>query len=106
MQGDSSSSRVAPRDLVSKRPRGLHHAGGRPIAAVAVLAIYASLAGNATLAQPQLQPLHNHVRPEVIAGKAQFAGTVPEDQRLNFSIVLPLRNEAELNKLLVQLYDP
>jgi hypothetical protein len=31
---------------------------------------------------------------------------MPEDQRLSFSIVLPVRNQAELDKLLARLYDP
>jgi subtilase family serine protease len=39
-------------------------------------------------------------------GKAKQIGVLPASQHLNLSIVLPLRNQGELTKLLSRLYDP
>jgi subtilase family serine protease len=45
--------------------------------------------------------------PEAVAnGKAAMMGAVGPQQRLNFAIQLPLRNQAELSRLLRDLYDP
>ncbi|HEY1767345.1 MAG TPA: protease pro-enzyme activation domain-containing protein [Terracidiphilus sp.] len=52
------------------------------------------------------QLLHGHVRAAVLNGKAALAGALPSGQRLNLSIVLPLRNQAELTNLVSRLYDP
>src|SRR5579871_2912393 len=52
------------------------------------------------------QQLHAHVRPEITSGKAAKVGAMPPEQRLNFSIVLPLRDEAGLTALLKRIYDP
>jgi subtilase family serine protease len=60
----------------------------------------------AQAAQIPLQVLHNHVRPAVSNGQAALVGSLPSTQQLNLSIVLPLRNEAALDTLLDQLYDP
>jgi len=57
-------------------------------------------------AQPSLQVLHSHVRPEVSNGQAALVGPLPQTQRLHLSIVLPLRNQDELTRTLGQLYDP
>jgi hypothetical protein len=57
-------------------------------------------------AQQSSQVLHNHVHPEVTTGQAPLVGSLPSQQRMNLSIVLPLRNQAELASLLQQLYDP
>ena len=58
---------------------------------------------NVALAQQQLR---NHVRSEVTTGKAAYLGVLPPDQQLHLSIVLPLRNQAQLTSLLTRLYDP
>jgi hypothetical protein len=50
--------------------------------------------------------LHDHVRHEVTSGKARLAGIMPADEQMSFSIVLPLRNESELDRMLGRLYDP
>lgn len=57
-------------------------------------------------AQEARQALQHHVRTVVANGEAKPVGALPATQRLNFSIVLPLRNQAELSKLLGRLYDP
>jgi len=62
-------------------------------------------AGVCVSGQEKLQVLHGHVRRQVAEGKAQFIGTMPEDERLSFSIILPLRNQPELDRLLARLYD-
>lgn len=72
----------------------------------ALLAIIAILASFQAHAQGPLQRLHGHLRPSVAQGKAQFDGSMLDDEKLTFSIVLPLRNEAQLDALLQRLYDP
>ena len=52
-----------------------------------------------------MQILQNHVPPAVSSGRAAPMGPLPSDQNINFSIVLPLRNENELTNLLGRLYD-
>jgi subtilase family serine protease len=47
-----------------------------------------------------------HVRQEVTTGQAPLMGQLPANQSLKLNIALPLRNEAELDQLLQQLYDP
>ena len=81
------------------RKKSLAAAGAVNFAAVACLAPSPGLA-------QKLQVLHNHVRPEVSSGQAPLVGAEPPAQRMNFSIVLPLRNETDLNSLLTRLYDP
>lgn len=56
--------------------------------------------------QPTLQVLHRHVPAAVASGQAALVGPMPATQQMNFSIVLPLRNQSELTSLLSQLYDP
>ncbi len=58
------------------------------------------------LTQQAPQALHNHVPPVVSSGRAAIVGSLPSTQQLSLSIVLPLRNEAELDSLLGQIYDP
>lgn len=62
--------------------------------------------GSLALAQSSPQALHGHVRAAVLSGKAAPAGVVAPETRLNLSIVLPLRNQADLDSLLGRLYDP
>ena len=57
-------------------------------------------------AQQSSQALHNHVHREVTTGQAPLVASLPPQQRMNLSIVLPLRNQAELASLLHRLYDP
>lgn len=52
------------------------------------------------------QVLHSHVRPVVASGRAVPVGRLPLDTRLRLTIVLPLRNESELDDLLAKTYDP
>ncbi len=56
--------------------------------------------------QQSLQELHGHVRPAVARRQAEMVGSLPATQRMHLSIVLPLRNRAQLSKLLSELYDP
>ena len=56
--------------------------------------------------QSSLQVLHNHVRSAVSSAQAALMGPVPATQRMQLSIVLPLRNQTALTELLGQLYDP
>ena len=58
------------------------------------------------LGQPALQQLHDHVPIEVSSGSAVALGALPPSQSLDLAIVLPLRNQAELDNLLSDLYDP
>jgi Pro-kumamolisin, activation domain/FG-GAP-like repeat/Bacterial Ig-like domain (group 3) len=70
------------------------------------LALLLLLAGDAANAQAQIQTLGHHVRSEVLSGKAALVGPLAPDQQLNLSIVLPLRNQAQLTSLLARLYNP
>jgi subtilase family serine protease len=47
-----------------------------------------------------------HVREANLKGQAQYVGRLPETQSLRIDIVLPLRNQAELDSFLRELYDP
>src|SRR5579862_9140250 len=50
--------------------------------------------------------LTTHLPPAVANGQAARLGDLPPDQRLSLAISLPLRNEAALDDLLRELYDP
>ena len=55
----------------------------------------------------QGQPaLTQHTRDMVSRGQAAWIGRLPATQSLLLTIALPLRNEAELDELLQQIYDP
>ena len=56
-------------------------------------------------AQPRLT-LTTHVPPAVVNGQAALVGEMPSTQRMSLAVSLPLRNEADLDDLLQQLYDP
>ena len=58
------------------------------------------------MAQQPLQVLHRHVPLAVTRGQATLAGAMPASQQMHLSIVLPLRNQTELSRLLDRLYDP
>src|ERR1022692_3457563 len=87
---------------ISSNPRKLM-AISAGYAASAILIFTAWSIGQA---QQLPQVLHSHVRSVVSQGKATVVGLLPPDQLLNLSIVLPLRNQAELTSLLGRLYDP
>ncbi|MGO9275578.1 MAG: protease pro-enzyme activation domain-containing protein [Terriglobia bacterium] len=58
-----------------------------------------------TRAQAQSLPTR-HVREAVISGEATFLNPLPTTQTLRLDIVLPLRDQAELESFLQELYDP
>jgi len=58
-----------------------------------------------SLAEPRAT-LTSHVPRAVANGQAAWVGELPATQRLSLAISLPLRNEADLDKLVQQLYDP
>jgi subtilase family serine protease len=47
-----------------------------------------------------------HVREANLNGQAQYVGRLPETQSMRIDIVLPLRNQADLDSFLQALYDP
>jgi len=57
-------------------------------------------------AQPASQVLSSHVPSAVSSNQAALVSAKPLDEQMNLSIVLPLRNQAELTDLLGRLYDP
>ena len=57
-------------------------------------------------AQSSRQILARRVPAAVANGRAKPLGQLPATQRMNISIVLPLRNHTELANLLKSLYDP
>jgi subtilase family serine protease len=59
------------------------------------------------MAQTQQRPIMtSHVPDAVASGVAPSVGHLPNSQRLSVAISLPLRDEAELDDLLQQRYDP
>ena len=61
----------------------------------------------AAAAQAEQRPvMTSHVPDAVSSGVAPFVGRVPGSQRMSLAISLPLRNEAQLDELLQQIYDP
>jgi len=62
---------------------------------------------SAAQAQGQSQtPSTRHVREAVLNGEAQFVERLPATQSMRLVLVLPHRNQAELENLLKELYDP
>jgi subtilase family serine protease len=53
-----------------------------------------------------LTPLTRHVREVTLTGQARPVGHLPATQTMRLTVVLPLRNQAELDNLLQELYDP
>jgi subtilase family serine protease len=53
-----------------------------------------------------LTPLTQHVREVTLKGQARPVGHLPATQTMRLVLVLPLRNQAELDNLLQELYDP
>ncbi len=57
--------------------------------------------------QAQAQSMQTrHLRQAVISGEAKFLNRLPETQTLRLDIVLPLRDQAGLEKFLQEVYDP
>ncbi|MGC2637195.1 MAG: protease pro-enzyme activation domain-containing protein [Acidobacteriaceae bacterium] len=50
--------------------------------------------------------LTRHVRPAVASGQAKPVGAMPAIQSLRLTLVLPLRNQTQLDNLLADLYNP
>jgi subtilase family serine protease len=62
------------------------------------------IAGAAHGAQRSTQS--THVPPQVASGQLGRIGELPSTQRMNLAISLPLRNEADLDAQLQEIYDP
>ena len=74
-----------------------------------LLAVLASVSMLVSAAQAQGQsqtPSTRHVREAVLNGEAQFVERLPATQSMRLVLVLPHRNQAELENLLKELYDP
>ena len=59
-----------------------------------------------TTASQAQSVLTRHVREVASTGEARAIAQLPADQVMNLDIVLPLRNQAELESLLSDIYDP
>jgi subtilase family serine protease len=70
-----------------------------------LIAVFATLS-IATLNLQAQTVLTRHVHDAVLNGKAQLLGPLSSGQVMSLDIVLPLRNQADLDSLLQQLYDP
>lgn len=85
-------------------PTALHRVAARSLShfasVSAALLLVAALGADA-----QTTPT-THVRQAVANGTAAYVGHMSGDQVLKLNIALPLRNEAELDDLLEQLYNP
>ncbi len=70
------------------------------------LTIVAMVLG-ASVCQAQSQVLlTHHVREATVNGQAQFVQRLPATQSMRIDMVLPVRNQAELDNFLQELYDP
>jgi kumamolisin len=56
--------------------------------------------------QAQVAPLTTQVRQVTLSGQAPYVGNLPATQSMRLVLVLPLRNPAQLNEFLKNLYDP
>jgi subtilase family serine protease len=69
--------------------------------------VVAMLSVVCAVSQVQAQSLMTrHVREATLNGQAQLVGRLPASQSMQLEIVLPLRNQPELEKFLQELYDP
>ncbi len=74
---------------------------------VILLGIIAMALGVNDVCQAQSQSLMTrHVRDVTLNGQAHSVGRLPAAQSMRLVLVLPLRNQAELDDLLKNLYDP
>jgi subtilase family serine protease len=74
---------------------------------VFMLPIVAIILSAAAISQAQPQSLlTRHVRDVVVNGQALLVGHVPASQSMRLVLVLPHRNQSELESLLKELYDP
>ena len=74
---------------------------------VYLLAIVAIMLAATVASQAAAQPLlTRHTRDVVINGEAKSVGRLPANQSMRLVLVLPLRNQAELEDFLRDLYDP
>jgi kumamolisin len=72
-----------------------------------ILALAAVLFAVTAISQAQTQSLlTRHVREATRNGQARFLDRLPESQTMRVVLVLPLRNQAELDNLLQDLYNP
>jgi subtilase family serine protease len=72
-----------------------------------LLAIIAVLAVLSTIAPAQSVPLATrHTREVTLSGQAPSIGRLPATHAMRLVMVLPLRNQDQLEKLLGELYDP
>jgi subtilase family serine protease len=71
-------------------------------AAVCTAALFVMLG---TVAQAQTL-MTRHVRQATASGEAKLLGTLPATQTMRLTLTLPLRNQAELDEFLKNLYEP
>jgi subtilase family serine protease len=75
--------------------------------ALRILLVSALVSGAFVVSQAQQQPLlTRHVRQETLNGQAPLVGRLPATQSMRLVLVLPHRNQAELDAFLKELYDP
>jgi kumamolisin len=73
----------------------------RVLSAIMVIFLFAPV-----LVHAHGQALTRHIHEAISNGQASWVERLPASQSLKLNIVLPLRNEAELDDLLNQIYDP
>ena len=72
-----------------------------------ILTIVLMVLGTSIVSQAQSQPLlTHHVREVTSNGQAPSVGRLPSAQSMQLDIVLPLRNQADLDTFLQEVYDP
>src|SRR5580704_15926225 len=81
---------------------------GSRISLLVLLATLSVLfAGCESSLAPQPQPLlTTHVRDVTVNGQAKAVGVLPADRTMRVDVVLPLRNEADLQRFIQEVNDP
>lgn len=78
--------------------------GSRFAIDVVICALF--LATGQSVAQQVQQKLHKHVPRVVSNGQAKLVGALPSTQKIRMAVILRLRNQNKLTRLLGELYDP
>jgi subtilase family serine protease len=66
----------------------------------------AAVVSMATIDSPAQSVLTRHTREVAVSGRAQAIGRLPADKVMQLDLVLPLRNPADLDNFLKEVYDP
>jgi subtilase family serine protease len=102
-RNNSPEIRTLQRLDPKENPRRMKRLSALSLAAALAVVV---CAGSAAFAQDALLPWTHHVRAVTLNGQALQLGRMPATQHMRLVLTLPLRNQAELENLLQDVYDP